>query len=102
MNKARKLTFPNVGTIQGSRVWRNSETGVEIVKGKNFAEVGLYYVCAPKVGPDVRRVVSAFRTLSEARKGATGLAEAMRDLIGRDHLDAIDIEARASMNPAFA
>lgn len=102
MNKARKLTFPNVGTIQGSRVWRNSETGVEIVKGRNFAEVGLYYVCVPKVGPDVRRVVAHRGTLAAARTLAVSYAEAWREVIADHYDEACEQDARASMNPVFA
>jgi len=56
--RGRKITFRNIGIVQGSRVWQNSETGVEIIKGKNFAEVGLYYICAPTMDGSGRTVIA--------------------------------------------
>jgi hypothetical protein len=87
MNKrARKITFANVGIEQGSRVWRNSETGVEIIKGKNFTANGLYYVCIPAApkemcGPVGRRIVGSQSSLAAARLCAKGYAYAGRAAI---------------------
>lgn len=79
----RKITFTNIGIVQGSRVWRNSETGVEIIKGKNFEEVGLYYVCIPVISPNGagRRMVSHQTSLSRARSMATDYVWTMRHWI---------------------
>lgn len=82
----RKITFANVGIVQRSRVWLNSETGVEITKGANFPEVGLYYVSIPT--PDGRFVVTATRTLADARGWATEQVEQMRELIAKAYDDA--------------
>lgn len=60
--KQRKITFRNVGVEQGSRVWRNSETGVEIV-----CEMGGYTVVIPSDGGE--RVLFA-DTLAQAREHA--------------------------------
>lgn len=84
----RKLTFTNVGVIKGSRVWRNQETGVEIIKGKNFAEVGLYYVCVPTRDAAGRIVVTTCTTLATARKMAAIRAEQWRIRIRQAHTDA--------------
>lgn len=83
MNKARKITFPNVGMIEGSRVWRNSETGIEIIKGKNFKEVGLYYVCVPSLVKkgSPRRIVGHQTSLSMARSMAIGYVYVVRQWI---------------------
>jgi hypothetical protein len=84
-NRARKITFPNVGIEQGSQVWRNSETGIEIIKGKNFAEVGLYYICLPDLSKDGRRMVDTASTLAQARVKARIRAEYRRDRIATDY-----------------
>src|SRR5690349_13823059 len=70
----RKITFRNAGVVKGSRVWLNTETGVEIIKGANFAEVGLYYVCEPTRDAMGRTMVSHHKTLSAARVAATAQA----------------------------
>jgi hypothetical protein len=91
----RKITFRNTGLVKGSRVWRNSETGVEIIKGKNFAEVGLYYVCIPvaageRNGADGRRVVGSQSSLAAARLCAKGYAYAGRAAIAEAYTEALD------------
>jgi hypothetical protein len=99
----RKITFRNVGVVKGSRVWRNSETGVEIIKGKNFAEVGLYYVCIPVAAgtsADGRRVVGSQSSLAAARLCAKGYAYAGRAAIAEAYDAAYEADAFASMNPA--
>jgi hypothetical protein len=85
----RKITFRNVGVEQGSRVWRNSETGVEIIKGKNFAEVGLYYVAQASLDKAGRDAVAATPTLAEARKLATALADVTRHRIAKSYTEAL-------------
>ena len=118
----RKITFPGVGTEQGSRVWRNAETGVEIIRGKNFKEAGLYYVCVPTLDEAGRMVIGTATTLAQARVKARVRAEYRRDRIATDYTLALledsdrngerpaaereiererEIEARASMNPAW-
>lgn len=87
------MTFPYVGEVKGSNVWRNRGTGVEIIKGKNFAEVGLYYVCVPTAprdhdGRDGRRVVAHRTTFAEARRVAQGRAYAWRSLIAQAYTPA--------------
>ena len=87
---ARKITFSNVGIVKGSRVWRNHETGVEIIKGSNFAEVGLYYVCVPTApsardGDQTRRMVGRSTTLKGARDTATWYAHHWRAVIAKAH-----------------
>lgn len=95
IKRERKITFPYAGVGVGSRVWRNSETGVEIIKGKNFAEVGLYYVCIPSApkamtGPVGRRIVGSQSTLSMARSMANGYALYMRASIAEVYTEALD------------
>lgn len=86
---ARKITFRNVGIVKRSRVWLNSETGVEIIKGANFAEVGLYYVATPSQGRDNRSIFAAVKTFAEARTRATALVERFRAVIAKDHDEAL-------------
>lgn len=62
---ARNLTFTNVGVIDGSRTWRNSETGVEIIRSKDAA--GRYSVCFPTQDRDGRAVMTVTPTLEDAR-----------------------------------
>jgi len=85
---ARKITFLNVGIEQGSRVWRNPETGVEIIKGKNFTEVGLYYIAHPTIDAPGRDAVAAVATLTEARKLATVLADVTRTRMAKAYTEA--------------
>lgn len=87
---ARKITFRNVGIVKRSRVWLNSETGVEIIKGANFAEVGLYYVTTPSQGRDNRSIFAAVKTFVEARTRATALVERFRAVIAKDHDEALE------------
>jgi hypothetical protein len=84
-----KITFPLIGTVKGSRVWRNTETGVEIIKGVNFAEVGLYYVAVPTLGADARAVVTARTTLAAARADAARVAATMREEIDLARAEAL-------------
>jgi hypothetical protein len=84
----RKITFTNVGVIQGSRVWRNSETGVEIIKGKNFTEVGLYYACFPTQDRDGRAVMTATPTLKDARAMAEIAARRVRRDVAKAYTEA--------------
>lgn len=96
--KTRKpgpITFPNIGIVKGSRVWRNRETGVEIVKGANFAEVGLYYICVPTApgahdGAQGRRMVAHRTSFAEAREIATRRAAHWRAVIARANTIAHD------------
>ncbi len=93
IKRERKITFPNVGIEQGSRVWRNAETGVEIIKGKNFAANGLYYVCIPAApkemcGPDGRRIVASQSSLAAARLCALGYAYTGRAAIAEAYIEA--------------
>lgn len=81
----RKLTFPSVGVIKNSRVWRNRETGVEIIKGANFAEVGLYYVCTPTQDSSGRIVVATRSSFSSAFMVARGRAMHWRVMIAQAH-----------------
>lgn len=86
--QAASMSFPFAGQVKGSNVWRNRETGVEIIKGKNFAEVGLYYVCVPAAprdhdGADARRVVAHRTSFAAARRVAQGRALAWRFLIAQ-------------------
>lgn len=78
----RKITFPYVGIIEGSRVWQNAETGVQIVKGKNFVEVGLYYVLAPTRYSNAPDLMVYVNTLTGARIAAYAVAEMVRAEIG--------------------
>jgi hypothetical protein len=87
---SRKITFPSIGIEQGSRVWRNSETGVEIIKGKNFKEVGLYYVCVPTLDGAGRAVVGARTSLADARTDAMRVASSMREEIGEAYDAAVN------------
>jgi hypothetical protein len=84
----RKITFPNVGIVDGSQVWRNSETGIEIIKGKNFAEVGLYYVCHPMNDQGGRSVGFAVKTMRDARECGVLLARLMREVIATAYVAA--------------
>jgi hypothetical protein len=90
MNKwARKITFPNVGVIQGSRVWRNSETGVEIIKGKNFKLNGFYYVAVPTRTAEGRMIVATRDSLKGARGAATYYVDwQMRTSIAQAYIEA--------------
>lgn len=118
----RKITFRNVGIVQGSRVWRNSETGVEIIKGKNFAMNGLYFVAVPTLDSTGRYIGTTCTSLATARRMAAIHVEQWRIRIRRAHTEAFledsdrngerlaadrererarEIEARASMNPAW-
>ena len=82
VKRERKITFINVGVIDGSRVWRNHETGVEIIKGKRFS-VGLYYIASPTLDDRGRTVVGTAMTLSEARVKATAYVAHLRIYISR-------------------
>lgn len=84
----RKITFTNIGIEQGSRVWRNSETGIEIIKGKNFAQVGLYYVCHPTQDRDGRAVGFTATTMKAARGLGEVLARHMRRDIAKAYTEA--------------
>lgn len=97
VKRERKITFTNVGIAQGSRVWRNSETGVEIIKGKHFGKVGLYYVCIPAQTKEGRVAHGAERTLAKARDLATVMVRIKRDGIAAAYaaacLEDSDIDA---------
>jgi hypothetical protein len=88
-SKARPVTFPYVGEIKGSKVWRNAETGVEIIKGANFAEVGLYYVVVPTLSSDARTVVTTAYHLNVVRGYAARVAGTMREEIATAHAEAL-------------
>jgi hypothetical protein len=77
----RLITFPSIGIVKGSQAWRNSETGVEIIKGGNFYEVGLYYVCVPLLGGLGRNLVAYEDTFAAARSEAIRFAVSMRQVI---------------------
>lgn len=88
-SQARAITFPYVGEIKGSKVWRNTETGVEIIKGANFAEVGLYYVAVPALSSDARTVVTTADALAKAREYAARAAGTMREEIAAAYGEAV-------------
>lgn len=88
-SQARAITFPYVGEIKGSKVWRNTETGVEIIKGANFAEVGLYYVAVPALSSDARTVVTTADALAKAREYAARAAGTMREEIAAAYGEAL-------------
>jgi hypothetical protein len=86
----RQITFRNVGIEQGSRVWRNSETGVEIIKGKNFKLNGLYYVAVPTRTAEGRMIVATRDSMKGARGAAAYYVDCqMRTSIAKAHTEAL-------------
>jgi hypothetical protein len=77
----RLITFPAAGIVRGSRVWRNSETGVEIIRGTNYGLTNVYYVCVPTSDFTVREMVAYDETFAAARSEAIRFAIAMRKVI---------------------
>lgn len=89
VKRERKITFTNVGIVQGSRVWRNSETGVEIIKGKNFSMNGLYFVAVPTLDSRGRYIGTTCTSLATARRMAAIHAEQWRIRIRQAHKEAL-------------
>lgn len=78
----RKLTFPSAGVEQGSRVWRNHETGVEII------EAGAdYRVQFPT--KDGRAVMTTTPTLADAEIMAGIAARRVRRDVAAAHAEAV-------------
>lgn len=92
----RKITFQSIGDVKGSQVWRNRETGVEIIKGKNFREIGLYYICVPTQGEDARLVVGTATKLTEARMKAHRSADSVREKIAEAFVEASAVNENMS------
>lgn len=87
--RTRPITFPYVGEIKGSKVWRNAETGVEIIRDPN----GLYYAGIPTIAPEGRgerpiTTLATSRTRAGARKHAVSFAETVREEIAAAHAEA--------------
>jgi hypothetical protein len=80
----RKITFPTVGIVQGSRVWRNHETGVEIV------ETGAdYRVQFPTQDSTGRAVMTTTPTLADAEIMGGIAARRVRRDVAAAHAEAV-------------
>lgn len=97
----RKITFQSLGEVQGSQVWLNREAGVEIIKGKRFAEVGLYYICIPTQDAAGRMAVGTATKLADARVKAAEFVEQVRIEISDAYSAATREDSRrvATVNP---
>ena len=88
MTRTRKLTFPSVGVIKGSRVWRNQETGVEISKRDGdlaAAGVSSYYIWTPTLDHTGRIAVAARHSFADAFVVAQNRAMHWRREIAQAH-----------------
>lgn len=100
--RARKLTFPSVGVIKGSRVWRNRETGVEISRRIDAdAGVDSYYVWVPT--QDGRVSIATRSSFADAFVVAQGRAMNWRNMIAEAYMEAMgDDNARWNADRAAA